>query len=214
MGSQVPCRCCFRLLSPWASPSQLVAAATNASDILQIIVLPAQLIPATASTRNPPSIAALSGQHRAITSHNCLSNDCHTYNQPTDDRFTVDCPTDDCLTDDQLAVNRPTNYPLIEPIMAPIESTLTLIKKTTAPIIKPTTAPVEPATALIIEPTAPIELMTAFIESTMGPIKPTTASIIEPTMDSIEPTTASIEPTMAPIEFTMALIIKPKTAPI
>ena len=87
MGGQVPCRCRVRLLSPWASPSQLRAAATNASDLLQIIVLPAQLIPAAASTRNPPLIAASSGQHRTITSHDRLSDDRHAIDRPTDDRL-------------------------------------------------------------------------------------------------------------------------------
>ena len=85
MGGQVPRRCRVRLLSPWASPSQLVAAATNTNDLLQIIVLPAHLIPASASTRDPPSIAASPGQHRTITSHDRLSDDCHTYDRPTDD---------------------------------------------------------------------------------------------------------------------------------
>jgi hypothetical protein len=71
-------------------------------------------------------IAASSGQHRAITSHDRLSDDCHTYDHPTDtdDQLAINCPTDDRLTDDRLAVNRLTNYPLIEPTMAPIEPTL------------------------------------------------------------------------------------------
>jgi hypothetical protein len=96
MGGQVPHCCCIHLLSLWASPSQLVAAATKASDLLQIIVLPAQFIPAAASTRNPLPIAALSGQHHAVTSDDCLSNDCHTDNQ-----LAVDCLN----AKDQLAIN-------------------------------------------------------------------------------------------------------------
>jgi hypothetical protein len=61
----------------------------NASDLLQIIVLPAQLIPAAASTRDPLPIAASSGQHRAVTSNDRLSDDCLTNNCPTD----IDLPS-------------------------------------------------------------------------------------------------------------------------
>ncbi len=99
MGGQVP-RCCrIRLLSLWASPSQLVAAATNASNLLQIIVLLAQLIPAAASTCNPLLIAASLGQHRAITSDDRLSNDCPTDDRPSDNRLSVFRATDGCLSD-------------------------------------------------------------------------------------------------------------------
>ncbi len=99
MGGQVPCRCCVRLLSAWASPSQLLAAATNASGRLQIIMVPAQLIPAAASTWDPLSIEAfLLGKHCPITSDNRLSDDCHTDDRPTDDRLVVDRPTNDRLT--------------------------------------------------------------------------------------------------------------------
>ena len=106
MGGQVPRRCRVRLLSPWASPSQLLAAATNASDHLQIIMLPAQLIPAAASTWDPSSIEASSGKHCPITSHYRLFNDCHTDDHPTDDQLAVDHPTNDRLTNDRLADRR------------------------------------------------------------------------------------------------------------
>ena len=100
MGGQVPRRCRVHLLSPWASPSQLLAAATNASDRLQIIMLPAQLIPAAARTWDPLSIEALLGKHCPITSDDRLSDDCHT---------------DNCLTDDRLAVNHPTKPTIASP---------------------------------------------------------------------------------------------------
>ena len=109
MGGQVPRHCRIRLLSPWASPSQLLAAATNASDLLQVIVLPTQLIPAAASTWDPLLVEASSGKHCPITSDDRLSDNCHTDNRPTDDRRTVDCPTDDCLTDDGLAYQLPSH---------------------------------------------------------------------------------------------------------
>ena len=107
MGGQVPRRCRVCLLSPWASPSQLLAAATNASNRLQIIMLPVQLIPAAASTWDPLSIKALLGKHCPITSDDRLSHDCHTDDRPTDDRLAVNRPTNDCLTNNQLAVDRP-----------------------------------------------------------------------------------------------------------
>ena len=37
MGGQVPRRCRVRLLSPWATPSQLVAAATNANNRFAVV---------------------------------------------------------------------------------------------------------------------------------------------------------------------------------
>ena len=98
MGGQVPRRCCIRLLSPWASPSLLLAATTNASDRLQIIMLPAQLSPASASTWDPLLIEALSGKHCPITSDDRLSNDCHTDDHPTDNQLAVNHPTNDRLT--------------------------------------------------------------------------------------------------------------------
>ncbi len=37
MGGQVPRRCRVRLPSPWATPSQIVAAATNATDRFAVV---------------------------------------------------------------------------------------------------------------------------------------------------------------------------------
>ena len=90
MGGQVPRRCRVRLLPPLASPSQI--------------------IPAAASTRDPFTIVAMSGQHRTITSDDHVSDD-----RPTDP---TTAPTD------------PTTAP-IEPTMAPIESTMAPIEPTT-----------------------------------------------------------------------------------
>ncbi len=92
MGGLVPRHCRVRLLSPWASPSPILAAATNTSDRLQIIMLSAQLIPAAASTWDPLLIEASLGKHCPITSDDRLSNDCHTDDHPTDDQLAVDRP--------------------------------------------------------------------------------------------------------------------------
>jgi hypothetical protein len=108
-----------------------------ASDLLQIIVLPTQLNPAAASTHNPPSIATLSGQHRASTStsHDRLADDCHTFDCPTDDRLAVDPPMIASPRINSQSIAPPTILSS-SPQMAPIKPTLALIEPTTALIVE------------------------------------------------------------------------------
>jgi hypothetical protein len=206
----------------------------NASDLVQIIVLPANLIPADASTLNLRPIATTSSQHCAVTSDAIASSVTIVVASSSDANITIsNCAfqprrvalttsyphrivsspgqrrtvaSNDCLAKDRLANDRITTD---NPTAAlPCQPCAVITVNRLTPINCLTTAN-ELVTVngptIVCHTDNQLAAVNGPIIEQRAPIEPIMASI-EPSLAPFQPTTAPNEPMMAPTEPMMAPI--------